>query len=126
MNQQVHVRQLSQPSVTRARGAEASVSLARLLDNGPIELELDGVDLLSASFLDEIVRLLAKRSQIEKVTFVTDDILTLDKLKRISAVRNARIYARGTHDAQRIMLAPRQVASGDSTFSASKVPTSWK
>lgn len=120
----MHVRQLAQPSVTRARGAEAFGSLAKLLENGPVDVKLDGVDLLSASFLDEIVRLLVAKSQSEKVTFVTDDILTIDKLRRISAVRNARIYARGTQDVERNVLAPRQVTSGDSTFSASKVPTS--
>lgn len=98
--------------------------MAKLLENGPVDVKLDGVDLLSASFLDEIVRLLVAKSQSEKVTFVTDDILTIDKLRRISAVRNARIYARGTQDVERNVLAPRQVTSGDSTFSASKVPTS--
>jgi hypothetical protein len=80
---------------------------------------------LSTSFLDEIVRLLVAKNQSEKVTFVTDDILTLDKLKRISAVRRTRIYARGT-DHERVLLTPRQVASGDSTFSTTKVPASQK
>lgn len=120
--QQVHVKDLVSSTVTRARGEEAFANLERFLAQGPLELLVDGVELLSTSFLDEIVRLLAARGETSKVTFVTDDLLAVGKLARVSAVRGAHIYTRGANDAQRTLVVPRQVSSGQSTFAPVKVP----
>ncbi len=97
MVQRVDVKSLSPSTITRARGEEAFKKLRELLERGAVELQLDSVDLLSMSFLDEIVRLLASRRQTEQVTFVTDDPATMDKLERIAAVRSADICVRPGH-----------------------------
>lgn len=120
--QQLHVKNLVSSTVTRARGEEAFANLERFLEQGPLELLLDGVELLSTSFLDEIVRLLASRGEMDKMTFVTNDVLAVGKLARISALRRVPIYTRAAHDARRTLVVPKQLSSGDSTFAPTKVP----
>jgi len=112
---------LSASTVTRERGAEAFEKLATLLKQGNVELQLDGTELLSTPFLDEIVRLLASRNQVTEVTFVTDNADTVRKLQRIAAVRDVTIFGRGGKQPERAPVVPMPVAAGG-TFSATKPP----
>lgn len=116
----IKVNELAAATLTRGRGAEAFAALAALLPGGPVEVVLDGAELLSASFLDEIVRQLALRGQSDVVTFVTDHATNLDKLARIAANREAKIYARGTRQVQRTVVEPRRVELRP-TFTREKV-----
>ncbi len=118
--QRINVTELAGTTITRARGEEAFGTLARLLEGGPAEIELDRAEMLSASFLDEIVRQLAAQGRSELVTFITDNSNTLDKLARIAANREAKIYARGALETHRRVVEPRRIEVR-ATFQREKV-----
>ena len=94
METSLSVKQLSRSSVTRARGHEAYRELRKQLANGPVEVDLRGEELLSISFLDEIVLRLLESSQLDRVTFLTADPTMLRRLGRVASIRKAPILFR--------------------------------
>ncbi len=87
----IHVNQLSQHFITRKRGLEAYKKLYRHLNLGPIVLNLNDVDMISYSFLDEIILMASKTSKLDKIVFCANSNALTDKLARISGVRNYHI-----------------------------------
>lgn len=79
------------------------------LGDEPIELTLDGAELVSASFLDEVVRQLAETQALDRVTFVTGDNWMVQKLGRIAAIRGQTIYTRSPTDDSRRPVSARPV-----------------
>ena len=111
MPHQIRVTELSSSTGTRARGSEAFATLRPMLDGGTVDLLLDDVDLLSASFLDELVRLLIDGDVSERVTFVTGERATMEKLERVTAIRRADLYARDPTATVRSPVTPRTFKS---------------
>jgi hypothetical protein len=75
---------------------------------GDLALSLDGVALLSLSFLDELIAGLAGTGDLERTVFVTDQPRTLEKLARVAFLhREIRIRVRGPRDVQAELVAPR-------------------
>ena len=91
----IHISDLSEVTVTRARGAEAFDRLApQLSPDLMLELDLDGVDLLSPSFLDELILKLSKADAIEQVVFLTKDLVVLQKLRRAATYRRVALLVK--------------------------------
>ena len=76
---------------TRRRGVEAGESLASMLREDPVLLNLDDADTLSLSFLDGLILRLIDRACLDRVTFSTKDSRTKAKLKRLAGTREANI-----------------------------------
>lgn len=102
----VAVTNLAGATVTRPRGTEAYAALNRLLPEGPLDVELDSAEVLSGSFLDELVLRLAETGQTDLVTFVTARAATRAKLARAAALRNATVFVRPSPAAPRGAVAP--------------------
>lgn len=107
-NPLIHVSQLAPKQVTRRRGEQAYDALSKHLDNGPVEIDLDGVPLLSASFLDGLISRLIRADRIVDVTFVTNQDGVVEKLGRISSIRAVPVY-QGVRGEQRKQVTPRAV-----------------
>jgi len=117
----IHMEQLSPTGVTRRRGAEAFARLRAYLEQGAVDLSLLNIELVSASFLDEIVRQAAALGAAEKLTFITDQKSVVGKLERISSIRGARVFVQSPGDPARRLLEPRTVRN-EAKFSREKVP----
>ena len=78
---------------TRRRGEEAYDALLPELHGGTVELNLDGVDVLSASFLDGLLLSLIGGGHLESVLFRSTDPRTTTRLERLSGVRDVDIYS---------------------------------
>ena len=87
----IHINQLSQHFITRKRGLEAYMKLYRHLNLGPVILNLNKVDIISYSFLDEIILMAAKTSKLDKLVFDTSSKSSQDNLARIAGVRKIHI-----------------------------------
>jgi hypothetical protein len=88
----IPISDLSSPSLTRERGAEAYARLEKLFDHQHIELSLDSADSLSTSFLDELICKLRDSDRLKQVTFLTSKERVRRRLSQIAAVRNVALY----------------------------------
>ena len=92
MNKIINIKDLSYPCVTRARAKEASDKLEGNLDSGVLEIDLRDVDIISMSFLDElIVRFLIPVSTGQIIFKINNDLVK-DRLSRIAGFRSVAIY----------------------------------
>ena len=66
-----------------------------------VELNINGFRSISMSFIDGIISKLVINEQLHKVTFVTDNARTLEKLGTISGFRNTPIFYRSSERAER-------------------------
>jgi hypothetical protein len=92
----LRIEGLATSCLSRARGKEAFAKLASLLGADPIRIDLDCVDTLSTSFLDEMILRLKESKSLKAVCFVTGRPLVKRKLSQISGVRCVEIYASAT------------------------------
>ena len=83
---------LSPAFSTRKRGAETYVKLLPLLQDGPVVLDLDGIDLMPVSFLDGLMLRLMESGHAEDVSFKATNPLAIDKLRRLSGLRGVDIF----------------------------------
>ena len=120
MVQRLRINEFVSSCMTRRRGEEAYQLLAPYMRSGPIEVEFDGANVVSSSFLDELVRNLNQADQTEAVTFVTDDDQILDKLARITGTRGAVIYVR-SEGAERHRVAPQTGVEYTTEFVSDKI-----
>ena len=115
----VDVTKLTAPCITRNRGREAANKLSSCLNNCSIELDLRKAELVSLSFLDELIcqyLILVNKGEIK---FITDDKHTENRLSRISAVRSITIYCKGSNHKEYIVQAEHYTAPTP-IFSTSK------
>ena len=90
---EIKLTELTESAVTRKRGTDAAKILeARLQRAAPatVVIELSGLPMISASFIDEIVlrsRQIQKRRGIEFLFRVRDESI-LEKLTRVSGLRD--------------------------------------
>ena len=83
---------LSPAFSTRKRGAETYFKLLPLLQDGPVVLDLDGIDLMPVSFLDGLMLRLMESGHAEDVSFKATNSLAIDKLRRLSGLRDVDIF----------------------------------
>ena len=88
----VALSELASSFATRRRGAEAYDRLLPLLKNGPIILDLDGIDIMPASFLDALILRLIDGDRTHDVIFKTTSSRVKDKLRRLSGLRGVDIF----------------------------------
>ena len=85
----VRLVDMSESFMTRRRGKEAYRNLHPMLrPDTTIVLNLDGMPILSMSFLDELVLRLREDNKSDALVFQTEDPLTMSRLERISGVRS--------------------------------------
>ena len=83
---------LSPAFSTRKRGAETYFKLLPLLQDGPVVLDLDGIELMPVSFLDGLMLRLMESGHAEDVSFKATNSLAIDKLRRLSGLRDVDIF----------------------------------
>ena len=83
---------LSPAFSTRKRGAETYFKLLPLLQDGPVVLDLDGIELMPVSFLDGLMLRLMESGHAEDVSFKATNSLAIDKLRRLSGLRGVDIF----------------------------------
>lgn len=108
MKRRLLVKELSESTVTRPRGHEAYRELLEYLKTGePLEIDLRGQELISGSFLDEIIINLKASNLLDKVTFLLSAEDTYKRLARIAATRNAQIFYRPSEHGDRRVVEPK-------------------
>ena len=88
----VALSELSSSFSTRRRGAEAYDRLLPLLQDGPVVLDLDGIEIMPASFLDALILRLIDSGHVDDVAFKTTNPRAEDKLRRLSGLRGVDIF----------------------------------
>ena len=82
---------LSTICTTRRRGEETYERLLPTLQHGTVVLDLDGTDVVSASFLDGLTLKSANDGRLGNLVFATSDPFTKARLERLSGVRGVDI-----------------------------------
>ena len=118
----IRISELSKICATRRRGQEASSRLQAYLKRGLVEIDLDDVEILSTSFLDELISQLVETDRIEKVVFKCSTSALEDKLARISGIRNTKIYYR-LRNSRSHEIVPKPFEPPKVTFMAKKTAT---
>jgi hypothetical protein len=89
------VKELAYPCVLRKRGLEASIELLKhVRSNEDIEIDLRDVDVISLSFLDELIFRIHSSGKLELAVFKIYDNTMKEKLERISAIRSFNVKYR--------------------------------
>ena len=86
------IAELTKPCLTRRRGGMAAEALLSRDDGSAIHLLLGEAELLSLSFLDELVQQLEEACVLERLTFETTRSEHIEKLGRIRDIREVEIY----------------------------------
>ena len=111
METRVSVKELSESGVSRARGNIAFRTLQGYLSSELVELDFSDEDLISLSFLDEMVLRLMESKQLQKVVFFATDPLIQQKLAQVASVRNATIFFRSDKGQPRQVIQPKPTPS---------------
>ena len=97
----LQVRDLAERGTLRRRGEQVYQRMSHHLLTDELEINLDGLPTMSMSFIDGIISRLVLNEQLERVTFVTDNERTLEKLGTISGFRNTSIFYRPSDQTER-------------------------
>lgn len=103
----ISFNQLSESGIGRARGQLAFRNLQSHLAAELVEIDFAGQDLVSMSFLDELVLRLIESNQLARVIFVGSDPLVLEKLAQVAAIRNATIFVQSKRGELKRVLKPK-------------------
>ena len=87
----VKVQDLAPSCLTRHRGNQAYQTLLKMDDGSQIEVELDGAEILSLSFLDELVFRVNQTGAGDRLVLVSENPDHIGKLARISGFRGVTI-----------------------------------
>ena len=110
MERRLHVSDLGMPTLTRTRGREAYRDWREQWREGSATILLDGVTMLSLSFLDGLVLELLAAGELERVTFETREPRTQDKLTRVAGLHpEALLYVKGAPTDERQRVTPAVV-----------------
>ncbi|MGE3703580.1 MAG: hypothetical protein AB7G08_33375 [Hyphomicrobiaceae bacterium] len=116
------LQDLSERSVSRRLGADAFTVLQGHLRNGAeVRIEMPSDEMVTSSFLDEFIRLLAENRQLALVTFVLrneDDLF--EKLSRIAGTRKVPLFFSNNANDERRAVAPKGFTNWDIFEEASK------
>jgi len=115
-----NVRELSYPCVLRRRGLDASKKLVKRISTAKdVEVDLHNVEIISLSFLDELIFRTYLSGKLESVVFRVHDRSIEEKLERISAIRALNIkYRFNDNDIRKAAL--RGVVKHTPSFAESK------
>ncbi len=102
---QLAITELTTPCLTRRRGRLAAEALLSRDDGDEIHLLLNGVEFLSLSFLDELVRHLEEAGVLGRLTFGTQRHEHVDKLGRVRDIREVDIYL--LSNGERVLVEPK-------------------
>lgn len=119
MTKRIRVTQLAYPCLLRHRGRQAAAKLLRLLYREPVDVDLCNVEVISASFLHELVHSVKAEGLLERLTFRVCDDATMYKLGRIAAISSVRLRAK-TKDNKVISVTPRSPELPEAEFVALK------
>lgn len=109
MKTKVSIKNMVSASVSRARGYEAFQNLASYLSfGGDVEISFEGQDIVSVSFMDELVLRLVEANHLHHVVFVVSTQDLVQKLAKVAAIRDAEIFIRSKAGQEKILVAPKQ------------------
>ncbi len=107
----VKLNDIAPSSGSRARGMSAYELLQPYIEqHTDVRIDIPSDELVTASFLDELVRLLGEAGQLGHVTFVLSSDEIEVKLARISGTRQLSVLA--ARGAERFTIAPMSFDSG--------------
>lgn len=87
------IRELSSSTVTRTKGNEAYRNLTgHLASADRLWIDLRDHELISFSFLDQLISRLDDSQVLHKITFILASDSSYERLAQIAALRNAIIY----------------------------------
>jgi len=88
----VRITELTSRGLTRRRAQQAYSELAARDDGTDITIRLDDAELLSLSFLDELVAKLAEGGLLPRVTFAVDRPDYVNRLRRVRDARDVELF----------------------------------
>ena len=97
----LHIGELAPRGILRRRGEQVYQKVSHHLIDGDVEFNLDGPRSPSMTFIDGIISKLVINNQLDRITFVTDNERTLEKLGTISGFRDTPIFYRSSEQAER-------------------------
>lgn len=100
----LYLRDYTERGLLRRRGEQAYQRMSLNFNAGDVEINLDGLNSMSMSFIDGIVSKLVLNEQLDRVTFVTDSDRTLEKLGTISGFRDTPIFYRPSEQTPRVLV----------------------
>ena len=98
----LQIRDLAERGTLRRRGEQVYQAMNHHLMTEEVEINLDGFTSVSMSFIDGIISKLVLNEQLGRVTFVTDNDRTLEKLGTISGFRDTPIFCRSSEQTERV------------------------
>ncbi len=98
----LQIRDLTERGTLRRRGEQVYQKMNRHLLTDEVEINLDGFTSVSMSFIDGIISKLVLNEQLDRVTFVTNNDRTLEKLGTISGFRDTPIFYRSSKQIERV------------------------
>ena len=105
---EIHINDLTRPTITRSRGRSAYEALVDVMQEDEIDVLLDGAGALSLSFLDGFVLCLQKAAALNLVTFVTGEPAVRRKLERLAGIHpELSVYLRDSTRSPRRAVNPR-------------------
>lgn len=120
MLRQIHIEDLSSPCVMRSSGQKAAHKLEEYLGARECaEIDLDNVEIVSMSFLDELIHHLHESTNLDKVIFRVSDSAIKDKLERIAQIRSVKIRYRSGEEGVSIVT-PRSPILHKATLAITK------
>lgn len=115
----VDVTKLTNLCITRNRGKEAALKLSSYIDNCQVELDLRNAELVSLSFLDELVCHYLDFVNKGTISFITNDKQIDSKLSEIATVRSVTIRCRNSQN-KKYVVSTKRFLSPIPTFVESK------
>lgn len=119
MPMNINITDLTQSCLTRPRAKDATYAILKQMKNAPLYINLREAELISMSFLDDLIFSLAASANVRNVVFQTDDPAVLEKLARIASIRYVEIRYQDENNEVQI-LAPKASSFEGSKFVASK------
>lgn len=117
----IDITSLTNPCVTRSRGREAALRLSPYIDNADscrVEVDLRNAELVSLSYLDELVCYHLDSVNKGNVIFVSNKDID-GRLSKIAAVRSVTIHCRNSQNKEYVV--PSECYSGPTPiFAVSK------
>ena len=98
----LHLSDYTERGLLRRRGEQAYQGMSHHFSVDDVEINLDGLNSMSMSFIDGIISKLVLNDQMDRVTFVTNNDRTLEKLGTISGFRNTSIFYRPSDQTERV------------------------
>lgn len=116
----VYIKDLCPSCINRWKAKEAASRLIGYVQNAkPLVIDLGHIEILSFSFLDELIFWLAASANMRNVIFRIDNATLKDKLARIVAIRNVDLYYQ-YNGKPAILLKPKKLHLYKTTFQMSK------